>query len=757
MWTWRKPVAHVEAPEGFLGIEARLKDADRLRDEGKAVEAAEVYREVLAQVPERIDVKVQLGNMLKDAGHLGEAETLYREAQAADPDDADICVQLGHVLKLVGKRSAAIEQYRRAAAIDPSSWAATEELAQAGSSWQQQRRFEVQFRSGGAEALMRMSHQLAEMRTALDRMAEMLPDPLAQTAFPVDLYGRFREVFDVPAPPPATDLPRLTVILVADREPLDRLYAQVAGLQAQVHTDWTLLVVGRDAERRMAVERCALADQRLRWVDTDDGVGPWEAEWRAARTVADGWLVLLGRGAVLEPQALGWFAAASRLAPARAFVADQDQCRREDEWAIRFAPIFRQVVDYDTLLEANVFGETLAVEAATYATLVPQAPQGSVTRGRSRLLLALSAAGAVGHIPYALAAAPDAAGSSLSEHRVAVLAHLEAAGLADRVAVAKGETGPTYWRPRSETTRIAVIIPTRDNADDLRAFVRSLRETAQVPDALRVVIMPNGALSPETRLLVDELKTKRYATILPGVAPFNWSALNNMAAAAVDEPYLVFANDDMLMTTERWDTRVRGLLERDEVGAVGARLLFGDDTLQHAGILFGWTEADIHDGLYEAADAPGPARRWQVTRAASAVTGAFLATRRDRFQQVGGFDAVHLPVAYSDIDYALKLREAGLRVLWTPAITLRHYESKTRGLDRTDAAKKARNAAEFAAMRARWGRVLDSDPSLHPIWYPATLPFRLLAAPSAKRVADHIRRTSQPDPWAVRRTGPAGA
>ena len=406
MRIWRKSVARVEPQEGYLGIEARLKEADALRDEGNAVGAAGLYREVLARAPDRVDVKVQLGNMLKDAGHLRDAETLYREAQDHSPDDADICVQLGHVLKLVGKRAAAMEQYRRAAALDPSSWAAAEELAEAGSSWQQQRRFEVQFRSAGVEALMRVSRQLADMRDALDQIAAILPDTLAQTAFPVDLYGRFRDAFEVPPPQSSGSVP-FTVILLADREPLDRFYAQLAGLQQQVDADWTLVAIGRDPERRLIVERCAGADSRLQWRGVGDQVEPWVAEWQAVRSVSQGWVILQARGAVLGPRALSWFAAAARLGPAKAFVADEDQCRIEDDWTVHSAPVFRQVVDHDTLLEANVFGETIAIEAAAYAAHLPQAPEGSVTRGRSRLLLALSQDGAVGHVPHVLTAVPD--------------------------------------------------------------------------------------------------------------------------------------------------------------------------------------------------------------------------------------------------------------------------------------------------------------------------------------------------------------
>lgn len=129
------------------------------------------------------------------------------------------------------------------------------------------------------------------------------------------------------------------------------------------------------------------------------------------------------------------------------------------------------------------------------------------------------------------------------------------------------------------------------------------------------------------------------------------------------------------MLSEGWDENLRGLLGRREIGAVGARLLYPDRTLQHAGVLFGWPGLTIHDGLYEKSVEPGPAKRWHVTRAVSAVTGAFLATRRDVFLAHGAFDEIELPIAFSDIDYALKVRRSGLKfsgrrklhsIIWNP-------------------------------------------------------------------------------------------
>jgi O-antigen biosynthesis protein len=261
------------------------------------------------------------------------------------------------------------------------------------------------------------------------------------------------------------------------------------------------------------------------------------------------------------------------------------------------------------------------------------------------------------------------------------------------------------------------------------------------------VVIDNGGRDPAMRRMLEDLADSGSIRLVMADEPFNWARLNNQAARLAAEPLLVFANDDMRMLTPGWDARLRGLLARPEVGAVGARLIYDDDTIQHAGILCGWKGSVIHDGLHEPLDAPGPAGRWHVTRAVSAVTGAFLATRREVFTATGGFDEADLPVAYSDVDYAFRLRAAGMKVLWTPRITLYHFESKTRGVDYGNAAKAARYAAERGTMEQRWGAALDSDPGVNPIWHDGTLPFRLITAVPAERALTHIVRCGGHLPW----------
>jgi tetratricopeptide (TPR) repeat protein/GT2 family glycosyltransferase len=723
--------------------ERHIREGDRLRDAGRYADAAAAYRAALASAPLRTDIRVQYGNMLKDSGRLAEAESVYRSALAERPGDTDIHLQLGHCLKLQGRRPAALEEYLRAC-----TW------AHIGQPRNQEYFLEAQ-KLAGVEALTVITHQILELRAMLDQLAVSLPDIQAQTAFPVSCYNSFRAFFDVPSPPRIAASHSFAVLLMADPEPLETLFAQLAAIRSQTFGSWTLWVIGSDPERRRIAERAAASDARIQWRDRMSEETPAEAERRIALSSGVDWIILLAQSALLHPRAIEWFASVAGQGAATAFITDEETGTREHGCVRRSSPQLRQVVDYDTLLEMNTCGETVAVELASYASVAHKLVTTSVAAARSSLLLALARDGCVGHIPCPLVCRDGENTVDLvtvaAAHEDAVRAHLAQASLDEGVHIGPPNGSlprlPILWRPRDPDTSIALIIPTRDNGPDVAQFVDSLIARAAVPDALSIVIVDNGSQQAETHRILTELEAKSQVQILLLDEPFNWSRLNNRAVEVVDSPLLVFANDDMVMLSEKWDERVRGLLGRPEIGAVGARLLYQDDTVQHAGVLFGWKGTVIHDGLYQSCREPGPADRWHVSRAVGAVTGAFLATHRDVFIAHRGFDERNLAVSYSDIDYALKLRASGLKILWTPDITLYHHESKTRGLDHLDPEKSARDAAERTVMDTRWGAAMLADPSVNPVWHMATLPFSLLSAPSQLRIWDHIRRCAAANPW----------
>lgn len=735
-----------------------IGEADRLRDARRYQQAAETYRRALERAPLRTDIRVQFGNMLKDSGQLAEAEAAYRDAVAQAPDDADVNLQLGHVLKLQGHRSAAIDAYRRAAKLAPGELEPIRELATLGDSPAQTVLFEAQLRLGGVETLTSLTHQLVELQSTLNRLLKSLPDIHAQLAVPLACYEVFRAMYDA-RPPAFSTTPTFGIFLLADGEILVGLRRQIAAIRRQSYENWKLCIIGSDPARRRIAAEAAAGNSRIAWTNIRPGEDGPNAERRRAATSDAEWLLLLAPGARLHSGALAWYSAAAERNPAAdAFIADEEVVSSAGNGSEqRSAPELRQVVDYDTLLERNVFGETVVVKRRAYADLVERLQANSVTMARSLLLLELARCAVVGHIPCLLVCRDkevDAASFSgeTTEHEKAVRAHITHSSLTSQIIVGNspGPLGNVMirWRAPNPAAQIAMIIPTRDNGDDLEHAIASMWTNAMVHDMLRIVIVDNGSRFDKTAVCIDRLRREYKTSVIVVDEPFNWARLNNHAASLCNSPLLVFANDDVTMLSEGWDENLRGLLGRREIGAVGARLLYPDRTLQHAGVLFGWPGLTIHDGLYEKSVEPGPAKRWHVTRAVSAVTGAFLATRRDVFLAHGAFDEIELPIAFSDIDYALKVRRSGLKIFWTPQITLYHLESKTRGFDHLDPERRARNAAERSVVERRWGAALAEEPSLNPLWHRATLPFRLLSPPSYDRLWAHIDRCAAANPWA---------
>jgi GT2 family glycosyltransferase len=188
--------------------------------------------------------------------------------------------------------------------------------------------------------------------------------------------------------------------------------------------------------------------------------------------------------------------------------------------------------------------------------------------------------------------------------------------------------------------------------------------------------------------------------------PFNFSALNNLAVEQSSSPWLLFLNNDVEVIESEWLTVMAEHVQRPEVGAVGARLLYPNDTVQHAGVVLGVGGIAEHAFRHFPADSPGVSRQLQVTRNCSSVTGACLLTRREVFEEVGGFDEERLPVTFNDVDLCLKMRRAGYLIVYTPFAKLYHHESATR--------RRSVEALETEVMRERWPEYLERDPYYNP-------------------------------------------
>jgi len=216
------------------------------------------------------------------------------------------------------------------------------------------------------------------------------------------------------------------------------------------------------------------------------------------------------------------------------------------------------------------------------------------------------------------------------------------------------------------------------------------------------VIVNNDSQSEEAR----EYFTKTKHRVLDFGGPFNFSALNNFAVEHTEGPWLLFLNNDIEVVESEWLNLMAEHIQRSEVGAVGAGLLYADDTVQHAGVVVGVGGIAEHAFKGWPGEVLGVCRQLQVIRNYSAVTGACLLTRRDVFEKVGGFDEARLPVAFNDVDLCRKMGQAGYLIVYTPFAKLYHHELATR--------RRIAEALETDVMRERWSGVLQRDPYYNP-------------------------------------------
>ena len=258
---------------------------------------------------------------------------------------------------------------------------------------------------------------------------------------------------------------------------------------------------------------------------------------------------------------------------------------------------------------------------------------------------------------------------------------------------------------------VSIIIPNRDQAAILGRCLDSLARTSY--ECYEILIVENNSREPETLAYYEKLAGRPNLRLLTWDRPFNYAAVNNYAAARAAGAVLLFLNNDVEVINADWLERLLEHALRPEVGAVGAKLYYPDDKVQHAGVVLGVGAGAGHIHLGAARGAPGYCCRLICVQNYSAVTGACLMMRRSVFEEIGGFDEA-FPLAFNDTDLCMRVRRNGYRIVWTPWAELYHHESATRGHEDTPE-KKARFHAEMSRFLVKWGDQLgDGDRYYNP-------------------------------------------
>lgn len=506
-------------------------------------------------------------------------------------------------------------------------------------------------------------------------------------------YARWIQRFDTLTPSQVDALrasadamprrPLLSLVVVLADEVGDPAMALLESLDDQIYPDWELCLV-HAASDPSVLHALAARRSRLRLVDVapstsmvaranagiDASTGEYAAVVNPAMRLAAHGLLALAVAAVRQPGA-------------RLLYADHDYL---DAVGRRCEPVFKPAWD-PCLASSRDYPGPLRLQAR-----VPRTSSLTTPLDSQHVL----------HVPHVLYHVP------LSETMAQPGLAAPLAGALDGTQI---DGATTHGQPAraEEPEWVSIIIPTRDRVDLLRRCVDSILSLSTYP-RFDIVVVDNGSVEPETLVYFASIERDVRVRILPYPHPFNYSAINNFAVANVDSGVVALLNNDIEVISPGWLEAMLQYALQPDVGAVGAMLYYPDDTIQHAGVIVGMGGVAGHAQAHQPRDGAGIDGRH--ARTMSAVTAACMMLRRDAYLAVGGLDE-SLAVAFNDIDFCLRLGQAGLRTVWTPHAELYHHESASRGSEDSPE-KQSRFGGEVATMHARWGRALEADPYYNP-------------------------------------------
>lgn len=521
--------------------------------------------------------------------------------------------------------------------------------------------------------------------------------------------------------------PLLSVLMPVFNPPLPFLAAAIDSVQRQVYPKWELCIAD-DASTNPAVRALLAAraadDPRIKVVFRETNGHISAASNSALDLVEGSHVALLDHDDELAPTALYWVAETLRASPDAALVySDEDKV---DEQGERSTPYFKCDFNYDLFLAHNMVSHLGVYRTALVRELggFRVGYEGSQDYDLALRVIDRVPPAQVVHVPRVLyhwrtfpgstAQAGDEKPYAFEAAKRAIADHLRRRGVVADVLESpecRGMQRVRYHLPEP-APRVLVVIPTRDRLDLLQPCVESISKKSTYRN-YRICVVDNGSVEPRTLEYLSALRAKGHDVVRDD-APFNYSRLNNRAVreAGRDADFVCLLNNDTEVLSPGWLDELVGHAVQPGVGCVGARLWYPDGRIQHAGVVMGLLTCAGHVHRFVPRGDPGYMGRAALQQSFSAVTAACLLVSRATYDEVGGLDET-LAIAFNDIDFCLRVRQAGRRNVWTPYAELVHYESVSRGFEDTPE-KRARFGAELTKMRERWKHIMVNDPCYSP-------------------------------------------
>jgi O-antigen biosynthesis protein len=522
-------------------------------------------------------------------------------------------------------------------------------------------------------------------------------------------------------------LPRLSIVTPAYNSNPDWLRQAIASVRGQAYPDWELCIVddaSPNADVWTVLQAAASEDPRIK-VQRLDQNGGISVATNAAIALATGeWVAFMDHDDTIRHDALALFADAIVRNPgARILYTDEDKI---DEAGRRSDPYMKGGWNRELFYGQNYLNHFTCIRRDILDAAGPLRPDFDGSQDYDLLLRCIERVDddAILHLPfvcYHWRFASERVNFSMTQGERAFDAGVRAlnehfARTGQPATAERARPDLPYARAKwrlEQKPKISLIIPTRDRRAILETAITSIREKTTYPD-YEILVVDNDSRDKATLDYLRDLERRGDARIIQAPGEFNFSRINNIAADQAAGDILGFVNNDIEVRNAEWLDEMASHFARADVGAVGAKLLYPDGRIQHAGVVTGIGGVAGHLYKLFPGDAPGPFSLLQLPRETTCATAACLLVRASIFREVGMFDARNLAVAFNDIDLCLRIRKAGHRIIWTPFAELTHFESVSRGAD-TDPEKQLRFQGEVHAMWRLWEKgILESDPCYSP-------------------------------------------
>ena len=522
--------------------------------------------------------------------------------------------------------------------------------------------------------------------------------------------------------------PKISIVVPLYNTPLNFLEELLDSVVNQTYRNWELCCVdaGQDTAVGQHVQARAKADPRIRYQKLTENEGIAGNTNHGFELATGDYIALLDHDDILHPCAL-WYTAQAIVEQGADFVYTDEatfEGKVENVVLYHFKP--------DFMLD-NLRSNNYICHLTTFSkVLMEQAGGGeraeyNGSQDYDLFLRLTEKARKIAHIPHALyywRSSPNSTASDISAKTycidagiAALKAHYARCGVAvDDVTLIPGTPG--YYKTdytMAHPGRVSILIPTCDHIRDLETCVESIYARTTYPD-FEILLIENNSKEEQTFRSYERMR-KEHPDTLKVVTwtgkGFNYSALNNFGAQYATGEYLLLLNNDTEVITPGWLEEMVMYAQQKRVGCVGAKLLYPDDTIQHAGVGFGIGGVAGHLHKYFPATSDGYMGRLNYVQDVYGDTAACLLIRKEIYDEVHGLDESYA-VAFNDVDFCVRVREAGYTNVFTPFAQLYHYESKSRGME-DNPEKQKRFQGEVLRFQARWGDLLaKGDPCTNP-------------------------------------------